>query len=97
MKKIAKLLSIISIVLFVLCELLNFLFQGIVYNYFIYKATAISSENNYWEIGLKYKNFGVWFSEIGNILIWLVLVLIIVYLVTVIFEYIKTNVNRRRR
>lgn len=90
-KKILKYVNIILVCLFIILEFLNFLFQGIIYNYYETKASYDSSEIDYWGLGIQFKNIGVTFSSIADILFYILLVSIVIWLSLHIFFKLKHN------
>lgn len=71
MKKAKKILASFEItagLLFLLCEAVNLIFQGTIYNHYADKALMCDFENDFWNIAVQYKNIGVFFSEISVVL-----------------------------
>lgn len=85
--------SIMVSVLFLIFEALNFLFQGTIYNYYVDKALVCEYENDFMQIGLKYKNIGVIFSYIGIDLLKILLFTGIVWLIILALKIVRHFVN----
>ncbi|MCI9144751.1 MAG: hypothetical protein HFJ97_00160 [Eubacterium sp.] len=93
LKNKLKYVNIILLCLFIILEFLNFLFQGIIYNYYEMKASSDSSEIDYWGLGIQFKNIGVTFSSIADILFYVLLVSIVIWLSLHIFLKLKQKHN----
>lgn len=92
-KKITKYVSIVTFVLFIIVEFLNYLFQGIIYNYYVDKSLTYDVENNFWNIGLQYKRIGVMFSEIGYVIFDIFIIFLVSFIVINIYCFIKKKKN----
>lgn len=93
LKNKLKYVNIILLCLFIILEFLNFLFQGIIYNYYEMKASSDSSEIDYWGLGIQFKNIGVTFSSIADILFYVLLVSIVIWFSLHIFLKLKQKHN----
>lgn len=83
LKKAVTITNIIVFIICVLCELLNYLFQGVIYSYYLGLVDS-TSQDEYWEIGLKYKNIGVVFSDITYYMLIVLAVLVALWIIVAV-------------
>lgn len=96
-KKITKYVSIVTFVLFMIIEFLNYLFQGIIYNYYVDKSHSYDVENELMNIGLQYKRIGVMFSEIGWVVFDVFIVFLIAFIVISVYCFVKNRIALKKQ
>lgn len=94
-EKITKYASLITFLLLALSVFLNLLFQGAIYNYYVDMANSCDVENDFWNIAKNYKQVGVLFSDISNVLFWLFIILLGIYLSICLCKIIKKFRNQK--
>ena len=72
------LLSLIIFIISIILDILSFIYQGMIYSYYVEKFTM--------EFALQYKEKGVMFSEISNNILP---IFIIVFIITTVFSIIR--------
>lgn len=90
-KKIIKYATLITFLLLAVSIFINLLFQGTIYNYYVDLANSCDVENNFWNIAKNYKQIGVIFSNVGNVLFWILLLLIIFCIIIYFCDFIKAK------
>lgn len=92
LKKVLKYINIIFLSIIVICDILNYVFQGIIYSYYLGLVDS-TLKDEYWEIGLKYKNVGVVFSDITYYMLIVLAVLVVLWIIVAVI----CNIMKKKR